>query len=367
MILAERAQWSRQLTDLATRPLENCPDFPTIAKRFEAWWAHDCLDRPVFVASADTNPQRIISRRLELLDQPDAWFDAKMQDMLQLYRVGDKLPTFRVDFGPVMLGGLFGGPLEFVSDTTWQHAFIQDDWANAPDWRVDQGAWWKLMRARLSQAADASLGKFVVHQPALGGVGDVLLNFRGSSKLCLDIVDQPERITESLDQIYFGWHQAFTEQYRCTVGRGAAAMRWPGLWSNEPYCTTECDFNTMISPRVFERLFAPDLIRVARTAGRSIFHLDGPDAARQIDVLLRIPELQAIQYVPGAGTPSALQKVDLLRKIQNAGKSVQVLCPPDEVLPLCDELKPEGLAFWLETSLPPRELDDLYRQFCQRF
>ena len=365
--IPERDAWSAQLRALAAQPLEYCPDFPIIAKRFEAWWAHDCLDRPVFVASADTNPQRQILRRLELLDQPDAWFDAKMQDMLQLHRVGDKLPTFRVDFGPVMLGGLFGGAVEFVSDTTWQHAFINDDWSNAPDWRVDASAWWELMRARLTQAADASIGKFVVHQPALGGAGDVLLNFRGSSALCLDVIDQPERITDALEKIYDGWREAFRAQYACTVGRGAAAMRWAGLWSNEPYFVAECDFNAMISPRQFERLFVPDLVCVAKTAGRTMFHLDGPDAARQIDVLLHIPELQAIQYVPGAGTPSALQKVALLRKIQDAGKSVQVLCPPDEVLTLCDELKPEGLAFWLETPLPPRELDALFEQFCKRY
>lgn len=360
--------WSRQLREIATQPLENCEDFPIIAQRYEAWWAHDVLDRPVFIASADKNPARPLRRRLELLDQPDAWLEAKLADMAQLHRVGDKLPTLRVDFGPVAMGGLFGGRVEFKEDTTWTHASIADDWSNEPAWTIaEDNAWWNLMRARFDQAALHAPGHYVITAPALGGSADVLLNLRGASQLCIDVIDQPGKITAALDRIYAGWRDAFAESYRRTVERGAGIMRWANLWSNRPYFVTECDFNYMISPRQFERLFLPDIARIARTAGRSLFHLDGPNATRHLDALLAVPEIQAIQYVPGAGTPSALKWVEMFRKIQHAGKSLQILCPPEEVLPLCDELKPEGLAFWLELVLPPNELDQLYEQFCRRF
>ena len=71
-----------------------------------------------------------------------------------------------------------------------------------------------------------------------------------------------------------------------------------------------CDFNFLIGPREFERLFLPDIARQAATAGRAIFHLDGPGAARHIDALLDLPELQAIQFVPGAGTGGPVKKVE---------------------------------------------------------
>ena len=366
--ILELETWSRQLRTIASKPLEYCEDFPTIARRYEAWWANDLLDRPLFIASADTNPARPLHRRLKLLDQPEAWFDAKMQDLLQLHRVGDKLPTLRVDFGPVAMGGLFGGRVECKEDTTWTHACINDDWSNEPDWTIEEtNRWWMLMRARFDQAAQSAPGKYVITTPALGGSADVLLNLRGASQLCLDVLEKPERIMNALDKIYAGWRLAFSEGYRRTVERGAGVIRWANLWSNEPYFVTECDFNYMISPRQFEQLFLPDIARIAQTARRSIFHLDGPNATRHIDALLTIPAIQAIQYVPGAGAPSALKWVEMFRKIQRAGKSLQVLCLPEEVLPLCDELKPEGLAFWLELALPPNELDQLYEQFCRRF
>ncbi len=366
--LSEIETWSRQLREIASKPLKDCENFPTIARRYEAWWAHDVLDRPLFIASADKNPARPLRRRLELLDQPDAWFDAKMQDMLQLHRVGDKLPTLRVDFGPVAMGGLFGGRVEFKEDTTWTHASINDDWSNEPAWTIEEeNAWWKLMCARLEQAAAHAPGKYVITMPALGGSADVLLNLRGASSLCLDVIEKPDRITTALDKIYHGWRHAFADCYRRTVARGAGVMRWANLWSNAPYFVTECDFNFMISPRQFEKLFLPDIARVAKTAGRSLFHLDGPNATRHIDALLAVPDIQAIQYVPGAGAPSALEWVEMFRKIQRAGKSLQIICPPEQVLPLCDELEPAGLAFWLELTLPPNELDQLYDQFCRRY
>jgi hypothetical protein len=201
----------------------------------------------------------------------------------------------------------------------------------------------------------------------LGGSGDVLLNLRGASQLALDVVEQPERITAALDGMYSAWRQVWSESYRRTVERGAGVMRWANLWSNRPYFVTECDFSYMIGPKPFERLFLPDIARAAATAGRSIFHLDGPGATRHINALLEVPEIQAIQYVPGAGTPSALKWVEMFRKIQSAGRALQIICLPQDILPLCDELRPEGLAFWSEGILPPHDLDDLFEIFRKRY
>jgi hypothetical protein len=129
---------------------------------------------------------------------------------------------------------------------------------------------------------------------------------------------------------------------------------------------SECDFHVLIGPQQFERLFLPDIARRAATAGRAAFHLDGPDATRHIDALLDVPEIQAIQFTPGAGTPSALVWVDMFRKIQQKNRSLLVFCPADEVLPLCEALSPEGLAVSVETgSMTADELDTLFAQFCR--
>lgn len=353
-------RWTRQLTQIASRPLQHCARFPQIAQRFEDFWRGQLKDGPIFIATANSNPARPIDRRLELLQDPDAWMAAKIADMKQTHRVGDALPFVRIDFGAVALGALLGAKIEFGSDTTWTEAFIDDDWTNAPQWILrDDNPWWILLRKLLARVADDAAGKYIVCTPDLGGSADVLLNMRGSGGLCMDAIDNPRRVRDAIDAIYPVWKSVFAEQYRLTVERGAGIFHWLHLWSNTPYMIPACDFNYMIGPDEFAAICADDIRRQAATAGRAVYHLDGPGAARHIDALLDMPELTAIQFTPGEGAPSALAWVEMFRKIQSRGKSVVVFCPFDEVLPLCKQVDTRSLAL-LVTAPSAMALDELH-------
>lgn len=366
--IEELPLWSRQLEEIACTPLEYCADLPRIAERFEGWWHQERLDRPIFIA-ASVNPAsgRRVNRRLDLLHDPDAWFDAKLADLQAIHRVGDTLPSIRADFGPVLLGGLLGGTLEFGSDTGWTHAFIDDAWSNAPDWLLrEDNEWWQLLRKISARVAQEAPGRFLCCTPDLGGSGDVLLNLRGSSELCLDVMMQPETLRGAVDAIYPAWHRAFTELYRIALGRGAGLVHWLGLWSNRPYAIPACDFNYMIGPDAFNALFLPDIARQAATAGRAIFHLDGPGAARHIDALLDVPDLH-IQFTPGAGSPSIFPWIEMFQKVQARGRSLLAITRPEEVLDLCEALRPEGLGILLDAAPPPAELDALFAALRKRY
>jgi len=366
--MEQTEQWTETLTTIAAQPLEFCENFPAIAQRLEAWWQQELLDRPVFLAQANTRPDRPITRRLELMDDADAWLAAKLQDMQQLRRVGDTLPHVRVDFGPVLLGSLLGGTREVRSDTSWTHAFIDDDWSNAPDWTIrDNHPDWLLLQRLTKRVAEDAAGRYLVCTPDLGASADVLLNLRGSAQLCMDLVMRPETIQAAIDAIYESWRRAFASLYANSVAAGAGVIHWLGLWSSRPHTVPACDFNALIGPAHFERLFLPEIARQAETVGRAIFHLDGPDAARHIDALLEVPHIQAIQFTPGAGSPSALQWLDMLRRIQDKGRSLLIFTPADEVLELAQSLKPEGLAILIESSPPPDDLDALFGQFSHPF
>ena len=79
---------------------------------------------------------------------------------------------------------------------------------------------------------------------------------------------------------------------------------------------------------------------------RCLYHLDGPQALRHLDLLLEIPEIDAIQWVPGAGRDYWADWIHVYRKIQEAGKSLQLLSVPVTDLHLLFEsLRPEGV--WL--------------------
>lgn len=347
------------LTRIASSPLEYCPDFPRIARRHEQWWRGELKDGPLLLATSDTNPSRPITRRLEHLHDPDRWFSEKILDLRQTYRAGDALPNVRVDFGAVAMGAMLGAKIEFDSDTTWTEAFIDDDWSNAPQWRLEaDNPWWILMQKLLARVADDAAGKYLVCTPDLGGSADLLLNLRGSTGLCMDAIDSPQRVCEAIEAIYPIWFETYFAQYRCTVERGAGVCHWLGLWSNQPYVIPACDFSYMIGPEEFESVCLDDIARQAGEVGRAIFHLDGPGSARHIDALLELPQLQAIQFTPGEGSISALAWVDMFRKIQNRGKSVLVFCPLDEAVELSRRVDPSRLAMIFSTS-SPKILEDL--------
>ena len=195
------------------------------------------------------------------------------------------------------------------------------------------------------------------------GSADVLLNLRGSSDLCLDVIERPDFVRRQIDAIFPAWQRVFRELYHLTLARHAGVIHWLGLWSDRPYMIPACDFNFLIGPAEFARVCLPDIARQAATVGRAVFHLDGPGAARHIDVLRDVPAIQAIQFTPGEGTPSALAWVEMFRKIQARGRAVLVICPANEVLALCDALRPEGLA--LQVNGP--DTPEVFKHFCRRY
>jgi hypothetical protein len=343
--------WVRHLQAAAQESLTFCPNFPEIAARHEAWWHCAQSDGALLLASVNRDPKRPLSRHLDLLGDPPSWLEARRPGIGQTAFSPDWFPFLRADFGPVMLGGLLGAPVEFVSDTTWTRHFITDDWSNAPDWIIHADNPWRIyLPALLKMLAQDASGQYVACTPSLGGSADVLLNMRGPDALCLDLLDQRNTVRAAIDTIYLAWRESFQLIWDTVCSREidnhppTGLINWVGLWSNQPYHVLECDFNYLIGPREFEDIFLPDIDRQARDVGRGIFHLDGPGATRHIDALLELESLQAIQYVAGAGH-RARSFLPMLRKIQKKGKALQIACDRDEVLELAHELKPAGLAF----------------------
>ncbi|MEM7624162.1 MAG: hypothetical protein AAF333_00890 [Planctomycetota bacterium] len=347
--------------------LEFCPSAPDIMRRHEAWWARDAIDRPLLIISADRNPARPLTRRLDLLDTPETWLREKTLDLKQTYFTGDALPNIRVDFGPTALSGMLGGRVEVTSDSVWTHPSIEGDWPDASYWALDEDSiWWKRLRQLTALAAECAAGKFLVMAPDLGGTADTLAGLRDSQRMCFDIMEQPQYIVEALETTFPLWQRVFETFYAITRRYQAGTMHWVQLWSDRPYVVPTCDFNTLIGPKTFREIFVPDLVRLGRAAGRMVFHLDGPEATRHVEALLEIPELDAIQFTIGAAAPSALPWIPMFRRIQASDKSLLAVCPYDEVVKVCQSLDPRGLAIW--TVAPtPAEADSLVVDFLRHF
>jgi hypothetical protein len=104
----------------------------------------------------------------------------------------------------------------------------------------------------------------------------------------------------------------------------------------------------MISDEAFEDLFIPGIIRECQHMDRCIYHLDGPQALRYLDRLLEIPEIHAIQWVPGAGQEYWADWIEVYQRIQGRKKAMQINnIPAKDLSMLFEALHPEGV--WINS------------------
>jgi hypothetical protein len=359
--------WRSAQAGYTGQPLEFCREFPSIAARHEAWWRYELNGAPLVLASTSSDARIPGGKCLDLLKQPERWMQARLAQLHNTLLIGDALPSVRVDYGPVCLGMLTGAPVEFFSETTWTHRYIQDDWSNQPDWQIhDDNPWWQQLEPLLKLNAENAAGRYLIMTPSLGGTADLLLNTRGSGPLCLDVLDQPEKISAAVEAIYLAWQKGYARIWGTPLSLGVGTINFVGLWSDQPYFVGECDFNYLIGPRPFQELFLPDIARQARAVGRSIFHLDGPGAAKHFQALLDTPEINAIQYVTGAGK-SALAQLKMLQIIQRQRRPLQVVVPAREAVELSRRLEPQGLCLIIEEFDSLAELQAVYAEICRPY
>jgi hypothetical protein len=104
----------------------------------------------------------------------------------------------------------------------------------------------------------------------------------------------------------------------------------------------------MVSKKMFDEVFLEGIAAECKFFDQSIYHLDGPGALRHLDSLLQIKELDAIQWVCGAGNEGFARWVPVYQKIQKAGKAMTLGVELSELPMVFETLKPEGVYFmWI--------------------
>ncbi|OAM90071.1 hypothetical protein OH491_18795 [Termitidicoccus mucosus] len=357
------ARWAGQLRAVTAQPLQFCPDFPEIAARWEAWWVFRA-DRPLLMATAVRKDDGIYrGKALHLVaDRTKEWLAATRLQVATAHWVADTLPRIRADIGPCAPAAFLGAPLTLseAEQTSWNTPTITT-WNPPP--KLDfspENPWWCRVLELLALTAEDARGKYLVCLPDMAGAIDILVNLRDPTQLCMDIADESrEAVKTAAMQVAAMWTGMFAGAADAVLDRGAGFINWVGAWSDRAYTVPTCDFNALIGPDDFEECCLPSLRSQTQSAGRMCFHLDGPQAARHAPALAAQPWVDAVQYTPGAGTPSAMAKVDMLRGLQQAGKPVLVTTPKNEVLELARALDPRGLAIWVDESISIAEADEL--------
>jgi hypothetical protein len=202
------------------------------------------------------------------------------------------------------------------------------------------------MKRCTREASVQSRGRYFV-MPVWGNhAADTLALVRGSETLMRDIAEHRDwvrRAVRRMSEILIEQIAELWEMVTPALTGLEGSVNYVSLWSPGLTLGFDCDVSCMFSVRDFEELFLPPLVETMRTVDHCIYHLDGPGAIHHLELLLEVPEIDAIQWVPGDGQPGIMHWVPLIRRVQEKRKAIAVYARPEEVAPLLDAVRPEGL------------------------
>jgi hypothetical protein len=339
------------------RELAFKPDFARTVERFAAWWQGAIIDRPPVTlwVPGRAHHRGPVSQHKSLRQR---WLDVDFQVESAIAGlecgnfIGDTLPVFNPNVGPEVTATLYGAELEFGEGTSWSKPIVHDiaQWdeilKRAPDFG---NLYWQTIEKITTLALERSHGRYLVGLTDLHGTFDILAGLREPELLCMDIVDAPEKLAAVCHHVAQGFVAAFDRQWAQLQAAGQGSISWMATYHEGPSYVPSCDFWCMLDGAFSRRVILPDILLEMSHLERSIFHLDGEGALRHLDMLLEIPQLNAIQWVYGTGHGPAAKWIDVYKRIQAAGKSSQVCCENSaDALAVLDAVGPKGLWFTID-------------------
>lgn len=337
------------ITELAFKP-----DFARTTERFDAWWRGEVIDRPpVTVRVRPTRSPREIPPPATMRQR---WMNVEYAVDSAIARmevrpfVGDTLPIYWPNIGPEITATLFGCDLFFDTRTSWSKPVVHslDDWQQVVEREPDfLNPYWQAVEQMTEYAIAASRGRYLVGITDLHGNYDILAGLRDPQNLCLDLIDAPRTVRRAASHVSRAFLDCFCRLYAKVEAAGMGSTTWTPFYFPGPAYVPSCDFWCLVSDEIARDFVLPTILFEMLPLERSIFHLDGPQAVRHLDLLLKIEKLDAIQWVYGDGHGRAERWINTYKRIRDAGKSVQVLAAdPADALAVLDAVGPEGV--WLD-------------------
>ncbi|WP_044289223.1 hypothetical protein [Robinsoniella sp. KNHs210] len=326
-------------------------------ERYEKFW--NCSNNtPILLLSGIKDyippcghtPNSMMERWMDI----DYLIERERLRLAHSFHLGDAFPLVNPNLGPDIFGASLGADIIFEESTSYSVPFVQD-WTE--DFSFHEGNnWWQKIKEITKAFVEDSRGEYFVGITDLHPGADGLASIRGSQNLCFDVIDQPEVFKNARKILLPAFQQQFEELCRITQKYQKGISNWMGLFKQDPWYVTSSDFICMVSNEDFQELIFPEIVEEIRyLKGNTIFHLDGPGALKHLDTLLEIPELAGIQWVYGAGQPSAKHWIDVLKKIQKKGKTINIGLQRDDIETIFSELHPQGLSCYFDFKYTEKE------------
>ena len=345
------------------------PDWEETRTRYQAWWDHEYFGRCALSVRAPKDDPPDSPEPPPAGSVHEKWYDLEQIDrrnryaMSRTFHGGEALPVWNPGYpGNNSIPVLLGNQVTLDAHTAWDAG--EPVLANSADvQRLEINKQhpeylWTVEMLRF--ASERSRGKCLVTIGAFGGSGDTLAALRGTQQLLLDCLDRPDWVRAAELVLMDMWCEHYEDLYRYVREVNDGSTCWFQLWSPGRFYAAHNDFSYMISPQMFRDLFIPGLSRQLDYLDHAVYHVDGIGAFAHVDALCELERLQALQILPGAGKPSPLHYMDVLKTVQRAGKNLHLTLPAAEVKPALASLSARGL--FINTSCTTEgEARDLLR------
>jgi len=329
---------------VAPLELKYKPDAAEAQERVRAFWQREVLDRPcvcIRVPKEGVDPPSV--PQVLAADGDYAGAVALFEEWASgTCFLGEAFPVLSPCWGPDQFAAFIGADLILApeTNTSWAVPFVED-WDEVEPFSIrPDNRWWSMTLDFYTAAARLADGKFLMGHLDIHSNLDCLAAVRGPERLCMDLIEHPDEVLRAA-----GWMDSlYKPVYNAVYEAGGMAeqgtVTWLGLWSDGRTHVPSCDFCYMISPEHFRRFVMPSLEYEVSCLDTAIYHMDGVGQLPHLDDILAIPGLHGVQWVPGVGERRMPEWIDLLRKIQRAGKSVQIGLYPDELKAVHSKLDP---------------------------
>lgn len=338
------------------------PDAERVIERYRALWNVSCIDRPVvhlsFPRDEPLTPMAPIPEYSDPVDRHvGAEFRlARTENWLKYMRFfGDTIPMVSPGLNVAYTATMADAVVDYAAGD-WIQPTVED-WDRAPEPVFDPEA--PLMRRCIATSralAENAAGRYIVGSPDYVDCVTTMAQMRGDAEFSMDLMDEPEKVIAYRDRFVKAYLDSATFWNEFVRSYGYPGItNWTGALSPEFGNQVQCDFCVMIGPDMFRWLVRPEIESETEFFGQALFHLDGPGADKHLDALLEIPRIKIIQWVPVAGSdkPTTAHWIPLLKRIQDAGKGLQIYARADEIETYCEHLRPEGLMLHFNFTQQP--------------
>jgi hypothetical protein len=353
-------------------------DFAEAAERFRRWWTCEPTDRPAIAVNIAPRhePRRPAPRSYATLRERwldgDRRLECRLAELRAQPWIAESLPVLMPNLGPALLCVLFGAELTFSETTTWAEACIDEPDQDYPRLAEAPLQWdnplWQAMESMTDRAVELAADEVLPGITDLHGAYDTVAGLRHSDALCLDLLDCPELVQPVAMRAAEAFNGAFERLHGRIAAAGFGSTSWTPFYHHGPAYISNCDFWCLVSRPMARELILPTTRAELTVQERSLFHLDGPDALRHLDLLLAEPGIQAVQWIYGAGNEPATRWLRTYRQILEAGKGIHFITDkPDDVLEAAPQLGARGVFYQLtETFDEVGEARDFVAEVARR-